>query len=431
MKDRRHQQFEIQRVFRQTTKSASVAALALSSAAAYAQEPPPFVPVEQRQRPEYQSRAINLGAFELIPVISAEMEFVDNLFATQVNPVNDVVARITPTLTVRDRRSDRVLNLRVQAGYESYLDNSVDDRVLLTARGTARFGLGSPTRPFVGFSVIENDTRGRDFADFNETVQPLKLRRYSGNLGIAQDLSDFTITGEGRYDTTEFNGEIILDGQVFDGGLRDFDTIEGRARMAYTRDPKQSFYLEGRFVENDFAGPGNLINLPPNLARDRSSQATNIGVGLTRQLTNVVQLDVNVGYLKQEFSDPNSDSIETVGFGGNLFWNPTRLTSIQASATRDVEQSPDPIFAGLLRTQFALVVQHELRRNLVIGGETLYANIEGGNLTGNGSEFGLSGIVRFFASRSFSLRLRAEYFERSNVFAGDQQRVTLSTRYNF
>jgi len=49
----------------------------------------------------------------------------------------------------------------------------------------------------------------------------------------------------------------------------------------------------------------------------------------------------------------------------------------------------------------------------------------------NGSEIALAGMVRYFASPRISLRLRAETFDRSGLFPGSQNRVTLGTRLNF
>ncbi|MEO0417759.1 MAG: outer membrane beta-barrel protein [Pseudomonadota bacterium] len=392
---------------------------------------PAFIPIEDRPRPEYRTEPINVGSFELRPSINSQIEYVDNLFPAATTSVEDVVVRVTPTLRVADRRSDRQIVLNLRAGYETYLDNSIDDRLLLNAKGNVRLGLGTATRPFIGFNVSRNDTRGRDFGSFDESVQPIKLTAYRGNVGLDQDIGSFTVTAEGRYSAADFDGDIFIDNAVFDSAVRNSDQYGGRFRMAYTRDAAQTFYLEGEVNEYDFVTPDGSANFPPNFQVDRSSTETRLSAGFARNLTEVLRVDVNAGYLRQSFVDPTLDSVETISVIGRLFWNPSRLTSIQARAQRTVDPSIDPLFAGLLRTEGAFIVQHELRRNVVIGVEGQVGIVQLVDSNDDGSEIALAGMVRYFASPRFSLRLRAERFDRSGLFPGVQNRVSLATRLNF
>jgi len=405
--------------------------LVLFASPAYAQDPLPFVPVEDRARPDYQTRPLNVGALDIIPVIRADIEHVDNLFATEQNQLSDTLVTVTPGVTIRDRRQDRVLQIRLEAGYESYLENSFDDRLLVNARANARFGLGTTTRPFGGANFSRNDTRGQDFSRFSEAVQPLKLTTFGGNAGVEQDIGDFTHTLEGRYRNTEYDGDIVVNGVPFDSGLRDFETYAGRARVAYTRDPSQSFYIEGYLERYDYSAIDNDIGLPQNLTLDRSSEGASLSLGFARRLTEILQLDVNVGYLNLEYDDPAFDTINTVSFDGSIFWNPTRLTTIQARASRIVEQTNNPFSSGLLRTGFSLAAQHELRRNVVIGAEGQFASIDLGEQVRSGRETSFSGFVRYFANERLSFRLQAEHFDRNVIFPGTQNRIMLGAQINF
>lgn len=392
---------------------------------------PAFIPIEDRPRPEYRTEPINVGSFELRPTINSQIEYTDNLFPGATEPAEDVVVRVTPTLRLRDRRTDRQINLQLRAGYETFLNNSINDRLLLNARGNARFGQGTGTRPFLGFNVSRNDTRGRDFANFDETVQPIKLTAYRANLGLDQDIGNFTVTAEGRYSGASFDGDIFLDEEIFDSSVRNSDQYGGRFRFAYTRDSTQTFYLEGQVNEFDFVTPDGTAAFPPSFRVDRSSTEARLSAGFARNLTEVLRVDVNAGFLSQSFVDPTLNDVETVSVVGRIFWNPSRLTSVQARAQRTVDPSIDPLFAGLLRTEGSFIVQHELRRNIIIGVEGQLATIEQLDTDNNGSEIALAGMVRYFASPRISLRLRAERFDRSGFFPGAQNRVSLATRLNF
>ena len=411
--------------------SAALGALASITSPLMAQNGPAFVPVENRPRPEYQSRPITVGAFEISPTIDSQVEYIDNLFPAASNEVEDVIVRVTPSLNIRDRREDRQIQLRIRGGYETFLNGNIDDRLLLNAGGTARFRIGSPTRPFLAFNVSRNDTRGRDFANFEETVQPITVTAYRATAGFDQDVNNFTVTAEGTYSGASYDGEIAILGDVFDSNIRDFEQYGARARVAYTRDRTQTFYVEGQFNEYDFVAPGSSPNLPPNFTIDRSSTESRLSAGVTRNLTEILQLDVSLGYLRQDFKDPALDNVSTYSVNGRLLWNPTRLTSVEARARRTVDTSADPLFAGLLRTEGAFVVQHELRRNIVVGVEGQVASIELIDANDTGSEISFGAMLRYFASRRISVRLRAETFDRTGLFPGGQNRVTVATQLNF
>jgi len=172
--------------------------------------------------------------------------------------------------------------------------------------------------------------------------------------------------------------------------------------------------IEGYLERYDYSAIDNDIGLPQNLTLDRSSEGASLSLGFARRLTEILQLDVNVGYLNLEYDDP-----------------PTRLTTIQARASRIVEQTNNPFSSGLLRTGFSLAAQHELRRNVVIGAEGQFASIDLGEQVRSGRETSFSGFVRYFANERLSFRLQAEHFDRNVIFPGTQNRIMLGAQINF
>lgn len=414
----------------------NAAAWTVAAAPAAAQDPQVFQRVSDRFRPEYSTPPLTLGSFEVAPRIEADVEFIDNIFASDVVSASDTVISIRPSVDIRDRREDRQLALRLATGYQSYLENRVEDRLLFNANASGRFGLGTLTRPFFNLDFSRNNSRSSTVTDFLDTAQPLKITRYGGRLGAERDFGDFTAIGEGRYRSTQYDGDLLINDQVFDGGLQDFDVITGRFRLAYTPVPAQRFYAELIYNKGDFDDVLAIPGLPANLQTNRSSDGYTLTAGFSRQLTEVLQLDVNAGYIRQDYEASAFDSISSVSFDANLFWSPTRLTTIQARASRTIDESSDPLFSGLLRTEFSGALQHELRRDLVLSGEAQYATIsaQGQRLqgaTGNGSELSLSAAARYYISPRWSMQVRGEFFDRKEVFPGSQTRILLGAQYNF
>jgi hypothetical protein len=73
------------------------------------------------------------------------------------------------------------------------------------------------------------------------------------------------------------------------------------------------------------------------LRGDRRNFNTLIGlVGITDQITDLVEVEIGVGVLRQQFRNDAFDTLVTPTFSGKLTWNPLPLTSITLSADRTV-----------------------------------------------------------------------------------------------
>lgn len=380
----------------------------------------------------YRPLPIYLNSFELSPSISLDASYVDNIFVTDDNKLSDSVLSINPRLYVRDRRQDREIALRLGAGIETYLENNVDDRVTADVAGSARFGLGTLMRTFAGANFRRNGIQGQGISDFGTTGQPLTLTSFGGNLGVERDMGPVTATIEGKYRSTSFGGGIVIGGDLFESGFRDYETLTGRARLSYSVSPAQRIYAEVVYSDRSFDEPTAESNLPASLLLDRSSDDVSLLLGFTRQLTNVLQLDVNAGYIDHSFDNDTFSNSSGHTFNGSLNWDPTRLTRVQLRGTRSIDSAYDPLFDGFLRTEGSLRVSHELRRNFILDGNVRYASI---NVLGgreNGSQFATHASAKYLLSKNWSLKLRGEYFEQeSTFFPGTQTRVTIGTQYSF
>lgn len=414
-------------------KCSAAIALVIAPFGAFAQEFDPRTPLESRARPEYSPTPITLGSFEVRPQIDASVEYVDNLFASDTLDVDDVILSVRPSVTVTDRRPDRELSLNLGTGYQKFLSGNSDDLFQILGRANARFGLGTATRPYAGATFRLNDAAQFDFGSGSNVAQPLKTVSYGGNLGAQQDIGRVTLDGEGRYERFEYSGPIFFGATAIDGDLRNYSLLQGRARIAYAHRPDQRIYVEGRYGRFDFDNPAvNAIpGLPVFFTADRSGDnLTGVG-GIQLQITDVLSFDGNVGYTRLEFDDPALIATSAFSAEANLFYAPTRLTRLQFQATRSVDDTINPLFSSFLRTGFALVAEHELRRNLLIRGEARYVEFDTGEAGLIGDEYQLGGTMVYFVSPRVVLRLRAEYFDRSGFAAGQQQRVLLSAGYRF
>lgn len=408
-------------------------ACVLAPASTFAQEFDPRTPLESRARPEYAPTPIIVGSFEVRPQINASVEYVDNLFASDILDVDDVILSIRPSVTVTDRRADRELSLNLGTGYQKFLNENSDDLFQILGRANARLGLGTATRPYAGATFRLNDAAQFDFGSGSNVAQPLKTVSYGGNLGVQQDIGRITLDGEGRYERFEYSGPIFFGATSIDGDLRNYSLFQGRARIAYANRPDQRIYVEGRYGRFDFDNPAvtTIPGLPDFFTADRSGDNLTAVGGIQLQITDVLSFDGNLGYTRLAFDDPTLVATSAFSAEANLFYAPTRLTRFQFQATRSVDDTINPLFSSFLRTGFALVAEHELRRNLLIRAEARYVEFDTGEAGLIGDEHQFSGAIVYFVSPKVVLRLRGEYFDRSGFASGQQQRVLISAGYRF
>src|SRR5439155_2660384 len=77
----------------------------------------------------------------------------------------------------------------------------------------------------------------------------------------------------------------------------------------------------------------------------RSSHGYEVDVGTAIDFTHLINGEIFAGYLSQLHDDTRLKNENGFGFGGNLLWNVTPLTSLRATLARTVEET----------TQFATV----------------------------------------------------------------------------
>lgn len=405
------------------------ACLSATPSPVQAQEDLQRTTVEGRYNPEYNAVPIRIGPFDVLPRVEADLEYNDNIYATESDEIGDVIVSVTPSIIARDRRADREYYLRLLAGVDKYLDYSSEDREQFLAIARARFGLGTITRTNIGLELNRNNEQRRDIDSFNSTARPITFTSIRANADVERDFGPITGTLGGNYRSVSYGGDVTLDGIVYDLGFRDFDIYEGRARLAYSRSGDQEVYVQLTANKRSYNVRPDDPSFAPIVTLDRSSRGGRLEVGYRRQVTELLYLDARVGYLVQNYEDPTLPTIKGLAFDGRLLWNVTPLTSVDVTAIRRVDETINPLLSGMLRTEIAAQVDHELRRNVILSVEARYAHLNPLGDAGKVNEYEVAGIARYLLSREWSLTARAEHFERHGIF--EQNRVIVGLQYNF
>ncbi|WP_446830497.1 outer membrane beta-barrel protein [Candidatus Foliamicus sp.] len=102
----------------------------------------------------------------------------------------------------------------------------------------------------------------------------------------------------------------------------------------------------------------------------RDSDGTEIVVGARLKLAAALALDLFGGHRRQEYDrDDRLPKVSGASYGGALTWNVTPLTTIRGGASRTVGESTLRQASGYFSSALELGVDHELRRNLLLGAD--------------------------------------------------------------
>jgi uncharacterized protein (PEP-CTERM system associated) len=139
---------------------------------------------------------------------------------------------------------------------------------------------------------------------------------------------------------------------------------------------------------------------------------------------------VYIGYLKQYYENPLFKSPSGLGYGANLIWNVTPLTTIRGSFSQAVAETTLINASSSLETGVQLTAEHELLRNLLLLASVGFVHDDyqqillGAAKARSDDTFGVDAGARYLLNRNWTATLDVNYSQRdSNVPNGNYRRV--------
>jgi hypothetical protein len=133
----------------------------------------------------------------------------------------------------------------------------------------------------------------------------------------------------------------------------------------------------------------------------RDNNVYDARVGTAIDITGLLFGEVSVGWSLQEFDESELDSENGLVYNAGLTWNPTRLTSLRLDANGGF--APSDVGASNLRNQIAVRVDHELLRNVLIGGRVAYRRDDFQDTDRTDNRFDVGPNVTYLLNRYLSV----------------------------
>lgn len=387
---------------------------------AQAQEPSPNVPVTERARPELDPLGIRAGGFLVFPSITVAETYDDNVFATPDDEESDFITLLQPRVRVVSDFPRHALGLTAGGDIAFYASESDENFQDFFLSGDGRLDVTRETAVRAS-TTIGRFHQGRDDPEDIGADEISTFYRYGGEVSFEQLFNRLNYRLTGRIDRVDFEDSID----------RDLDRTEydALARVGFFVSPRFNTFVEGRYnLEDRDVEPGDLVAGTPVLF-DRDSHGWETRVGTAVDITAVLFGEAFVGYRQQYFDDDAFDDEDGISFGANLTWNPTLLTTLRLTGGADFVPTRVDDASSNFRSAIALRVDHELLRNLLIGGTVGYVRDDFSEIDRVDDTINAGANITYILNRNFAVEGAYLFTDRSSDLDTEEftrNRITLS-----
>lgn len=321
--------------------------------------------VTERARPEVDPLGVRMGAFLLFPKLGVAERYNDNIFADENDEVDDFITVISPSVNLQSQWSRHALNVGASADIGRYADNGDEDYEDYNAfaNGAVDITRRSRVTGGVSYSELHEDRSSPD--DVNG-IEPTEYSVLAGDVAFRQQFNRLNARVFTQVRRIDFDDVTAAGGIPINNDDRDRDEYEVGTRLGYEIVPSYEAFVRLTYNERkyDAATDDNGIQ--------RDSNGYEAVGGIRLDLTGKTFGDVFVGYRNQEYDDPTLDSVSGLSYGAALTWNATTLTTAKLNLSRTLEETTANGASGYFANRAGLTVDHELLRNMLIGGGASY-----------------------------------------------------------
>lgn len=323
-------------------------------------EEPRNITPRSRSRPELDPLGARIRSFMLLTSVDLGLGYNDNLRATQEDRQTDRYSILKPRAEIRSGWSRHALGFGADATlgrYQDFTNENYDDWQAFL-NGRLDLGRASSLSAEASVRRLHEDAASPDAENAVETSQ-YKATETRGVWTHPFGRFEFQLSA----DITDYRFESVqtafLPPGTLTGADRNRQATSGEGRLAYSVWPGYGAFIRAGYTRQDYDS-----RAPDGTDRDSTGYTADVGLDL--ELTDLIFGDVSVGYYHQKYADADFAPNSGLGFGANVYWNVTQLSTLHLEVNRSVQQSTQPGASGYLGTQAALQLEHELLRNLLL-----------------------------------------------------------------
>ena len=323
--------------------------------------PPRADTVSSRPRPELEPLGLRLGSFLVHSYVGFSPQFDDNVYATDAPREADLISVFSPALVARTNGTRHSVRLSAGADLgrfrelsaENYDDWRVSADGLIDRTPGSRILLGGAFAKLHQPRDSPDDAGGLSPTEYTSATAFADFSHRPGRVFVHPDVVVNRL--EYRSVTALVAGEPV----EIEQDDRNRNAYAATLESGYGGGPDDGSFLRVRGVLSDYDRPQQVTGF------DRSSRGLEVGAGIVLNSGGVTRGRAYVGYREQRYLDPLPDIREPV-FEVSVVWSPSEITTVKLEAGRQLAETTAPAYSGYVSTSTRIVVDHELRRSLIL-----------------------------------------------------------------
>ncbi|MBV7266311.1 outer membrane beta-barrel protein [Erythrobacter ani] len=373
---------------RQRKRAIRLAALVcislFASRPAYAQSDEVITPVELFDPDAGEGVRISPG-FILFPRTTVDVTYDTNIFNLDELEEEDTLFSIRPTAVIASDFSRHSVRLETGAEIRRYVDVSSENSEQYRADLISLLELGND----INFELAGGYSRGIEQrgsagdAFFTDTPVVFRDKRASFELSRAGNRLELGIAGS---IINRDHSDTSIDGVPFDLSFRDVEILNGVVRADLRLSDRTEVFVEAGLRALNF----DILSNP-----DRDTDGFFTLVGVSYELSSLVELEVGVGYIEQQFENPLVETAQEFNFRLEANWTPKPDWRLIARAARDVDPGRILEAPAIIASSFRLTAEHAVSDRLLVSADTLYLEEEFRGLPRTDRRFAISGSATY------------------------------------
>jgi polysaccharide biosynthesis protein VpsM len=330
----------------------------LLSRPAYAQNNETVTPVDLFE-PESGDGVRISPSLLLFPSIDSGVTYDSNIYNNSQSELDDLVVSFRPRFTLRTDLPRHQFSLTGGTDIRRYakIEGENSEQFDVQGKGTIELAQRTEVIADAGFrrGIEQRGTAGDQFL----TDEPVAFDRTFGGLLVRRKGGFLELTAEGRiaetrYRSTKINGIPI-----------DLSERDSRVMRARIRGSAPSSHYSRIFVEASI----NKVDYMQSVPLQRDSDGYAVLAGMLLRLTDLVDLEVGAGYIRQNFDNPSIKDVSAVNFYLQVEWTPRPDWQITAAASRVIDPSFRLDVPAIVRSDFSLEARKAIGDRLLVSVE--------------------------------------------------------------
>jgi len=388
--------------------------------------------VMRRGRPDYDPLGIRWGSFIIHPSLSVVGTYDSNVFATAntaSTPVkSDFFVTEIPTLSIGSDWNQDAVSLSVSGAFKQYASQTSEDVNNFTTEADGRLDLSNGEYLAIDtiYQLLHEDRSSPNAAI--SAKNPIEYKVMGADLVYVHQKARLGFRIDNTLTAYDFNNASTASGATIPENFRDRIEYVVAPRLNYEIVPGYNAFVrvignERQYFSQQIGGGPSGENVR------RNSHGWEVDAGTAIEISRITTAEVYVGYLKQYYENPLLKWPSGIGFGANLIWNVTPISTIRASFSQAVAETTLPGASSSLETGVQLTGEHELLRNLLLLASVgfVHDNYQQASPARSDNTFGADVGARYLLNRNWTATLDVNYSRRDssagNIPTGNYSRV--------